>query len=102
VSTDVASKETTGPDKDYLLLNEVAEYLRVSPSHVRKLIAAGRFPEGVQPGGRGPRIWPWLDVVAFLHLETRLESTPREAPIDTPAESSRKKSEKTSGRDSTP
>jgi predicted DNA-binding transcriptional regulator AlpA len=68
----VSQKAVEGPEQDYLNLGEVCAYLRVGETTLRRLIAAGRFPEGQRQGGVGDRVWHWLTVVAFAHLSALL------------------------------
>ena len=61
------------PAEDLLNLADVAKLLLVSDDHLRKLIAAGEFPEGLSAGKAG-RVWDWR-AVAYFRL--RMEMLPR-------------------------
>lgn len=68
----MARRIIDGPEQDYLTLSEAAAWLHLSESSLRRLIAAGRFPEGIRMGGVGDPVWPWIVVVSFAHLSPLL------------------------------
>lgn len=61
-----------GPADDLLSIPEAAKYLRTSPKTLRRLIAEGQFPRPVRLP-RGGNWCHWMDVVAFLHIQDRLQ-----------------------------
>ena len=62
-----------GPDEHLLDKQQVAAYLGVSERGLDRLIADGRFPQGVRtgPGRRSAVFWLGTDVAAYLHLRGR-------------------------------
>ncbi len=64
----------SGPDKDHLSIDEVAAYTGLGSDLLRELIAAGKFPPGVKFTAK-TIVWNWLDVVAYMHLSSKLDLT---------------------------
>jgi len=63
-------RSITGPDKDWLTLDEAAAYMGLSGSTLKRLIDSGKFPKGARVTGK-ILLWGWMDVVAFMHLASR-------------------------------
>ena len=71
-------RRISGPDRDWLTLEQCAEYLGVPPSILEAEQKRGRFPPGVEVSPKNLR-YGWLDCVAFAHLRMRL---PGQMPPD--------------------
>jgi hypothetical protein len=72
----------SGPERNWLSVAEVADYLGIPYEFhtIRRLIRDGRLPPPVY-FGPDPR-WPWMDVVAFTYLASRLGPFNLELPDD--------------------
>lgn len=62
-----------GPENDHLELSEVASYLRVSSSTLKRLVREGKFPRPIEVSP-GVRAWLWRDCVLWMWLA---EARPR-------------------------
>lgn len=64
-----ATKQRTvdGPEQDFLELSEVATYLRLSTSTLKRLIRDGTFPRPVEMSA-GVKVWPWKDCLLWALL----------------------------------
>lgn len=56
-----------GPEEDHPTRDEVAKYLRMELTTLKRLIEAGDFPRPYQ-FSPGVWVWDWLDVKAWAHL----------------------------------
>jgi len=70
----VLERRISGPDRDWLTLDQCAEWIGVSPDTLEREIDSGRFPPGVEVSKKNKR-WGWLDCVAYMHLLGRLKTS---------------------------
>lgn len=76
-----------GPDKDFLTLREVTDYLRVNKRTLQRLIASGEFPRPIRTSPRTP-VWAADDLIYYrlrVSLAARLRrKRGAEPPADPP------------------
>jgi predicted DNA-binding transcriptional regulator AlpA len=70
-----------GPEKEWLDLTDVLLWIGVSEGTLRRWIRDKQFPPGVNVGGKSLK-WGWLDVVAFMHLRSRIPGEGDGTPVD--------------------
>ena len=61
-----------GPNNDWSTLEEAAQWLRISESMFKKLVADGEMPKPHRRGDRAFR-WYWLDLVSYAYVFGRGE-----------------------------
>lgn len=64
-------RNISGPDRDWLTLDEAAAWMGLDSSTLKRLIRKGQFPPGVKVSPKCVK-WGWLDVVAYMHLVSRM------------------------------
>lgn len=63
------------PAKDLLTAAECAAWLNIGLSSFTRLWHEGKFPPPLAFGERRALRWPWLDLLAFVHLRLRFGET---------------------------
>lgn len=76
-------RRLSGPKRDWLTAEQAGEYMGVHEDTFLKLVADGKMPPGVQVS-QGRKVWPWLDLVCYMHLASRMQGN---LPTERPAKS---------------
>jgi len=63
------------PAKDLLTAAECAAWLGIGLSSFTRLWHEGKFPPPLTFGERRALRWPWMDVLAFIHMKMRFGET---------------------------
>ena len=61
-----------GPEQEHLTADECAAWLGVGMTLFDGLVKAGDFPPPLRMGTRKAKRWPWMDVVAYDWLRSRM------------------------------